>query len=178
MCGCTNNEELSYSQIVVESSEVVNSRAQMETVTSSPKPSPSPTPTPLTETSELVDDEEVESDVSESVESESITFRISAYCACEYCCGEYAINRPTDENGNPIVYGASGNTLVSGVSCASPLPFGTTIELDGYGTVVVEDRTADWIIDEYGYYILDLYFDNHQTACEWGVKFIDGVILQ
>lgn len=171
-CGCCNNEDLSYHQESIpelsESSEIVTNPTPPQKTTPNATPNATPSPTPTPEPTPTVTPEPVK---------EVITFRISAYCACEYCCGEYALGRPTDDNGNPIVYGASGNALVSGVSCASPLPFGTTIELYGYGTVSVEDRTADWIVDEYGYYILDLYFDDHQTACEWGVKFIDGVIM-
>lgn len=34
-------------------------------------------------------------------------FRITAYCSCEICCEQYADNRPLDENGNEIVYGAA-----------------------------------------------------------------------
>lgn len=102
------------------------------------------------------------------------TYRVTAYCACETCCGKWATNRPVDENGLPIVNGASGVRLKSGISCASPLPFGTTIKLDGYGEVVVHDRTAKWIVEKYGENILDLYFDNHQEALEWGVRYLEG----
>ena len=64
-------------------------------------------------------------------------FRITAYCSCEICCGKWAENRP-----DGIVYGASGEELVAGVSCASPLPFGTVVEIEGVGTYIVQDRTS------------------------------------
>jgi 3D (Asp-Asp-Asp) domain-containing protein len=102
-------------------------------------------------------------------------FRVTAYCACEICCGEWAKNRPTDEFGKPIIIGASGTQLKSG-DCASPLPFGTEISLDGYGTVIVEDRTADWVVDEHGENIIDLYMDDHNEALEFGVKYMKGEI--
>lgn len=107
---------------------------------------------------------------------EKHTFRVTAYCSCAKCCGKWANNRPLDENGNPIVKGASGDVLIPMVSVASPLPFGTEIELDGIGTVVVHDRTAKWIVDKHGQYILDLYLDNHSEAWDFGVKYIEGVI--
>lgn len=108
---------------------------------------------------------------------QSATFRVTAYCACEQCCGKWASNRPLDENGKPIVQGASGNTLISNVSCASPLPFGTQIELEGIGTVVVHDRTANWVVDKHGTYICDIYMDDHQAAYNFGLQYIEGRIL-
>ena len=64
-------------------------------------------------------------------------YRITAYCACEKCCGEWAKNRP-----NGIVKGAAGIALTPGYSAASPLPFGTELYIEGYGDVVIQDRTA------------------------------------
>lgn len=91
--------------------------------------------------------------------------RITAYCACEICCGEWAKDRPLDENGNPIVYGASGQVLTPGVSVACSLPFGTKIEIDGLpGTYIVEDRTAEWVQDKYNGMTVDIYMDSHE-AC-------------
>lgn len=113
----------------------------------------------------------------EPTNSNSITFRVTAYCACSKCCGSYANNRPIDENGNTIVIGAGGTQLISGVSCASPLPFGTKIALEGYGTVVVQDRTASWVVNKHGKYIADIYFSDHNTALQFGVKNLKGVIL-
>lgn len=88
---------------------------------------------------------------------------ITGYCPCSICCGQYAYNRPLDENGNPIVYGASGNQLVSGYSCAAALPFGTLIEIEGLGTFRVDDRGVP-----YGH--VDLYFDSHEAACSVGCR--------
>lgn len=105
------------------------------------------------------------------------TFRVTAYCACEKCCGVWATKRPLDEAGNPIVYGASGDVLETKVSCASPLAFGTEIELKDYGTVVVQDRTADWVVDKHGEYIIDIYMDNHEEARNWGLQYIEGKIV-
>lgn len=93
--------------------------------------------------------------------------RITAFCACSVCCGEWANNRPLDENGNPIVYGASGKELTPGVSVACSLPFGTKIEIDGLpGTYVVEDRTAEWIQDKYNGMTVDIYMDSHEACYE------------
>ena len=91
--------------------------------------------------------------------------RITAFCACSACCGEWANNRPLDENGNPIVYGASGKELTPGVSVACSLPYGTEIQIDGLpGTYIVEDRTAEWIQDKYNGMTVDIYMDSHESC--------------
>jgi 3D (Asp-Asp-Asp) domain-containing protein len=110
------------------------------------------------------------------VVTERHVFRVTAYCSCAKCCGKWANNRPLDSNGNPIVIGASGDVLIPMVSVASPLPFGTEIDLQGVGTVVVHDRTAQWIVDKHGQYIVDLYFNDHQKALDFGVRYLEGEI--
>lgn len=106
--------------------------------------------------------------VEESVEPEPVllgSFRVTAYCSCEKCCGEWAKNRP-----NGIVYGAAGVELKAGVSCASPLPLGTVVEVEGLGEYIVQDRPAQWVIDKYGESQIDIYFDNHEAASAFGLK--------
>lgn len=106
-------------------------------------------------------------------EPEWTTYRITAYCSCEICCGEYAKNRP-----NGIVYGAAGVELVQGVSCASPLPLGTVVEIKGLGTYVVQDRTAQWVVDKYGENLIDIYFNDHEAACAFGLQYLDVCIKE
>lgn len=95
-------------------------------------------------------------------------FRITAYCSCKKCCGKWADNRP-----NGIVYGASGEELKAGHSVASTLPFGTELHIDGLGDYVVQDRFASWVVEKYGQNIVDVYFDNHEEACQFGLKYLD-----
>lgn len=106
--------------------------------------------------------------VEEPAEPEPVllgSFRITAYCSCEKCCGEWAKNRP-----NGIVYGAAGVELKAGVSCASPLPLGTVVEVEGLGEYIVQDCPAQWVIDKYGENQIDIYFDNHEAASAFGLK--------
>lgn len=106
--------------------------------------------------------------VEEPAEPEPVllgSFRITAYCSCEKCCGEWAKNRP-----NGIVYGAAGVELKADVSCASPLPLGTVVEVEGLGEYIVQDRPAQWVIDKYGENQIDIYFDNHEAASAFGLK--------
>lgn len=106
--------------------------------------------------------------VEEPAEPEPVllgSFRITAYCSCEKCCGEWAKNRP-----NGIVYGAAGVELKAGVSCASPLPLGTVVEVEGLGEYIVQDCPAQWVIDKYGENQIDIYLDNHEAASAFGLK--------
>lgn len=93
-------------------------------------------------------------------------YRITAYCSCEKCCGSWAKDRP-----GGIVKGAAGIELTPGVSVASPLPFGTELYIAGYGEVIVQDRTANWVVEKYNGEIVDIYFNNHEEALNFGVKY-------
>ena len=112
------------------------------------------------------------------VEQERIIFRVTAYCSCYECCGKWALNRPRDENGHEIVRGASGERLIANYSCASTYPFGTKIEVDGFGTFEVHDRTAQWVVDKHGKNIIDVYVDNHEDIKKIGKQFLEGVIIE
>lgn len=93
--------------------------------------------------------------------------RITAYDSCSECCGQWASNRPLDENGEPIVYGSSGEELIPGVSVACSLPYGTELKIDGLpGTYIVHDRTAEWIQDKYNGMTVDIYMDSHDACYE------------
>ena len=91
-------------------------------------------------------------------------FTITAYCGCPICCGDNSSDNPTTASGEPAVegvtVGADWNTI----------PAGTTIEIDGIGTRVIQDKPAMWVIDKYHGKVIDLYFEDHQVANEFGKK--------
>lgn len=92
----------------------------------------------------------------EAAQTREGVFTITAYCPCEKCCGAYA-------NG----YTATGAKATQGVTVAADpdvLPMGTEIELDGH-TYTVQD-TGGAIAGNR----LDLYFDSHEDALQWGVR--------
>lgn len=108
-------------------------------------------------------------------------WRVTRYDGCEKCCGEWAKNRPTDENGNPIVYGASGRVLKSGVSCAADrsIPLGTKLYIPQIDlTVTVEDRAAEWIEERYNGKFVDLYFDDHAHYIEGATDYMEVYIVE
>ena len=96
-----------------------------------------------------------------SSNSGSFTGNITAYCGCSKCCGKWATN-------NSVKYGASGMRLVSGYSVASDsYPMGTILYIEGYGKVQVADRFGAG----HGKSRIDMYFDSHSTALQWGRQY-------
>lgn len=87
------------------------------------------------------------------------TYSLTAYCPCEYCCGK------TDG------ITASGTQATAGrtVGCNS-LPFGTVISINDY-QYVVEDRGG------MSSNVIDIYFDTHQEALNFGRQTADVYIV-
>lgn len=102
-------------------------------------------------------------------------FKLTAYCSCEKCCGKWAKNRPVDEEGNQIVIGASGEVLEAGISIAvdkNVIPYGSTVLINGQayiahdcGGAIKKNR-------------IDVYFDDHQDALEFGVQYAEVFLLK
>ena len=94
-------------------------------------------------------------------------YKLTSYCACEKCCGYWATIRPTDENGEPIVYTASGAVARQGVTVAADtdiLPYGTVLLIGG----------EEFIVQDCGGGVngkhIDIYFEDHQAAVAFGVR--------
>ena len=95
-------------------------------------------------------------------------FLISAYCSCEICCEEYAIDRPVDENGKEIVTGSIGEVLTPQYSIAvypKQIPYRTEVIFNG-NTYLAQDCGGAIKQNR-----IDLYFDSHQEALEWGMQY-------
>lgn len=125
-------------------------------------------------TAPTIPPEETKTELTQPPEPELLgEWRITAYCACRECCGEWADNRP-----NGIVYGAAGIELQAGVSVASPLPLGTIVKVEGLGEYIVQDRTAKWVAEKYSGEVIDIYFSNHEEACEFGLQYRNVYIVK
>ena len=101
------------------------------------------------------------------------TFKLTAYCSCEECCNEWAINRPKDENGNPIVYTANMSVAKQGVTVAADtdiLPFGTSLLIDGH-EYIVQDRGGAIKGNR-----IDVYFDSHEEARQFGIQYKEVLV--
>ena len=95
------------------------------------------------------------------------TFGLTAYCGCVECCGEYAYNRPIDESGNVIVIGSIGVQLEAGVSIAVDprvIPYGTRVVINGH-TYIAQDTGGKIKGNR-----IDIYFESHQEAWDFGMQ--------
>lgn len=113
--------------------------------------------------------------VIQEIKKESLgEFKLTAYCSCEKCCGKWALNRPKDENGKDIVYGSTGAILVAGTSIAvdpSVIPYGSQVEINGH-TYTAHD-TGGAIKGNR----IDVYFDSHQDALNFGVQYAEVFLI-
>jgi len=90
-------------------------------------------------------------------------FKVTAYCPCEKCCEKYA---------DGIT--ASGYKLRKGNKlCAANFDFCTVLKIPGYGIAPVLDRGGAIKED-----CIDVYFDTHQEALEWGVQYLKIRIIK
>jgi 3D (Asp-Asp-Asp) domain-containing protein len=97
-------------------------------------------------------------------------FKLTAYCSCEVCCGEWAYNRP-----NGVVYGAIGEELIEGYSIAvdpNVIPYRAEVVLDGktykaqdFGGAINGNR-------------IDVYFEDHNEALEFGVQYTEVFLVE
>lgn len=91
-------------------------------------------------------------------------FKLTAYCPCEKCCGEWA---------DGITY--MGTVATAGRTIAvdpSVIPLGSTVRINGH----------DYIAEDIGGAIkqnrVDVFFDTHQEALQFGVQYADVAIIQ
>lgn len=92
---------------------------------------------------------------------------ITAYCSCEQCCGYWAETRPLDENGEPIVLTASGAHAKAHHTIAvdtNVIPFGSVVIIND-NKYVAEDTGSAIVGNK-----IDIYFDCHEEALEWGYQ--------
>ena len=88
----------------------------------------------------------------------TVTFETTAYCPCSKCCGK----------SDGIT--ASGTRATQGRTIAAPSTygFGTEIEIDGV-VYTVEDRGGAIKNNR-----IDIYFDSHTEAVNYGRRTVEG----
>jgi 3D (Asp-Asp-Asp) domain-containing protein len=92
-------------------------------------------------------------------------FKLTAYCSCEECCGKWAYNRP-----NGVVYGAIGEELKEGYSIAvdpEVIPYRSEVVIDGK-TYKAQDCGGAIKGNR-----IDVYFEDHDDALEFGVQYAE-----
>ena len=89
-------------------------------------------------------------------------FKVTAYCACMKCCGKT----------NGIT--ASGTHATAGrtIATSTQFSFGTKLSINGV-TYTVEDRGGAIQGDR-----IDVYFDTHEQALKWGIKYLPVQVVE
>ena len=102
----------------------------------------------------------------EVVEPPTTTFMVTAYC------GE---NYPHICNDGDASTTATGTTPTAGRTIAvdpTVIPYGSEVILNGH-TYIAEDCGGAIKGNK-----IDMFFDTHEEALQWGVKYIEGVVIK
>jgi 3D (Asp-Asp-Asp) domain-containing protein len=88
-------------------------------------------------------------------------FKLTGYCACEYCCGK------TDGITATGTKATSGRTIAVDPSI---IPYGSLVKING----------REYVAEDCGGAIknnkIDIFFDTHEEALQWGVKYAEVFI--
>ena len=98
----------------------------------------------------------------------TILLEVTAYCPCKLCCGPQA--QGITASGKLVSYN-NGRFVAADTSV---LPFGTQLIIPGYA-----DEKAVEVIDRGGAIKgnkLDVYFDDHYVALQWGRQWIEVTV--
>lgn len=100
------------------------------------------------------------------IESKHFIMLSTGYCPCKLCCGKWA-------NGETYTGDIAGHGCVAIDPEARILRMGQRLFIEGYGYGVANDiggAIKGWRID--------LCFDTHEEALEWGRKLVKVYILE
>jgi len=107
----------------------------------------------------------------EPIEPELIelgVFKTTAYCTCVKCCGIWSQEHPSRIGTDYVQKTASGTIPTAGRTVA------VDTNLISYGTVIVIDG-HEYIAEDTGNAVkgnvIDIYFDSHEDALEYGVQY-------
>jgi len=105
----------------------------------------------------------VTSEDNDNDEWQTVQMRVTAYCPCPKCCGSYSDGVT-----------ACGHKIRQGdlfVAADKKYPFGTEMIVPGY-----KKSEAVKVLDRGGVIRanrLDVFFNSHQEALKWGVRYLD-----
>lgn len=96
------------------------------------------------------------------------TFKTTAYCTCVKCCGIWSQEHPSRVGTDYAQKTASGTIPTAGRTVA------VDTNLISYGTVLIIDG-HEYIAEDTGSAVkgnvIDIYFDSHEDALEYGVQY-------
>ena len=128
-------------------------------------------PTIITAPSVSAAEPEAPSEPVQPIEPELIelgTFKTTAYCTCVKCCGIWSQEHPSRIGTDYVQKTASGTIPTAGRTVA------VDTNLISYGTVLIIDG-HEYIAEDTGSAVkgnvIDIYFDSHEDALEYGVQY-------
>ncbi len=107
--------------------------------------------------------------------SKVLTVKVTAYCSCVKCCGVWSKDHPSRQGTDYEQYTTSGTIPVAGRTVAVDpdiIPLGSKILIDGH-EYIAED-TGSGVKGNH----IDIYFDSHEEALEWGVKTLEVEVFE
>lgn len=107
--------------------------------------------------------------------SKVLTVKVTAYCSCVKCCGVWSKDHPSRQGTDYEQYTTSGTIPVAGRTVAVDpdiIPLGSKILIDGH-EYTAED-TGSGVKGNH----IDIYFDSHEDALEWGVKTMEVEVFE
>ena len=113
------------------------------------------TPSIIYITTETEEETETEEQKTETRYTSLGEYKLTAYCPCEICCGKWS--------GGNTASGTKPQPKHTIAVDKSILPFGTTVLIDG----------IEYVSEDTGNFKgkhIDIYFDNHREAVEFGVQ--------
>lgn len=125
---------------------------------------------PMTPIAPMVE-EAVAKEAAEQSEETKITdhpvgvCEITAYCTCVKCCGIWSEDRPSRQGTDYVQKTATGTRPTAGRTVAvdpNVIPLGSVVMINGVG-YIAED-TGNAVKGK----VVDIYFDSHQDAVEFG----------
>lgn len=95
--------------------------------------------------------------------SKTTIFRVTGYCSCSKCCGKFSSG-----------YTSSGTKATSDrtIATSTQFDFGTKLLINGK-EYTVEDRGGAITGNK-----IDIYFDTHNEAIAWGVKYLPVEVIE
>ena len=107
--------------------------------------------------------------------SKVLTVKVTAYCSCVKCCGVWSKDHPSRQGTDYEQHTTSGTIPVAGRTVAVDpdiIPLGSKILVDGH-EYIAED-TGSGVKGNH----IDIYFDSHEDALEWGVKTLEVQVFE
>lgn len=117
---------------------------------------------------------ETEKSAEPAQEPQKLTVTATAYCSCPKCCGIWSAEHPSRIGTGYTQKTASGTIPTEGRTIAtdpSVIPTGSKVELNG-NTYIAEDIGGAIQGNK-----IDIYFDTHEEALEWGKQTVEVTIL-